>query len=101
MRGAFTYIMSNKSHTIYVGSTENLPQRVLQHKARKTRGAFTTRYRFTRLVWYELHPTIAAARKRELQIKPWHRKRKVALIQATNPNWDDLSRRFLELLMLE
>ncbi|HJQ41176.1 MAG TPA: hypothetical protein VKB93_28900 [Thermoanaerobaculia bacterium] len=41
------------------------------------------------------------AAKREKQIKKWPRKRKVALIQAGNPNWLDLSWRLDPLRLLE
>jgi putative endonuclease len=38
------------------------------------------------------------ALRRERQIKACSRAKKVALIQTLNPNWDDLSRRFVDLL---
>jgi putative endonuclease len=98
VRGAFVYIMSNKSHTLYVGATTELQQRVLQHKNGNAPGSFTRRYRFTRLVWYEVAFNRPAAMKRERQIKAWSRRKKVALIQSMNPNWDDLSRKFVGLL---
>ncbi len=88
--------MSNKSHTLYVGATNEIMQRVLQHKNRHS--AFTHRYRFTRLVWYEVASNMSVAMKRERQIKAWSRPKKVALIQSINPNWDDLSRKFIGFL---
>lgn len=101
MRGAFTYIMSNKSHTLYVGATTNLERRVLEHKRKQDRNAFTARYRFTRLVWFEVADDMAAAERRERQIKAWSRMKKITLIQDGNPNWDDLSRRLTALLRLQ
>ena len=96
MRGAFVYIMSNRSHTLYVGATNEIWQRVLEHK--NGNSTFTRRYRFTRLVWYEVATNMPAAMKRERQIKAWSRPKKVALIQSMNPNWDDLSRKFVQFL---
>jgi len=97
-RAAFTYIMSNKSHTLYVGATRDLIDRVRQHKQKIFPNAFTARYNFDRLVWYEAWPTFEEAEKREQSIKMWSRARKVALIQAGNPNWLDLSNRYLDAL---
>jgi putative endonuclease len=85
-------MMSNKSHTLYVGSTVDLAARVRQHKTPSNRKSFSGQYRFTRLVWCEAHTTLAEARRRETQLKGWRRQKKVALIQESNPNWDDLSR---------
>ena len=42
-------------------------------------------------VYWEFYETIDAAITREKQIKGWLRDRKVALIQAANPEWADLS----------
>ena len=56
-----------------------------------TRG-FTARYTFDRLVWFELQASKASAAKREKQIKAWTRTKRIALIQAINPNWIDLHR---------
>jgi putative endonuclease len=42
------------------------------------------------LVWYELHETMIDAITREKQIKAGNRARKLALIEAMNPEWNDL-----------
>lgn len=97
-RAAFTYVMSNKSHRIYVGATNDLIQRVRQHKQKVYPSAFTARYNFDRLVWYESWPTFEEALAREHAIKMWSRARKVELIQAANPNWLDLSDRWISAL---
>jgi len=97
---AYVYIMSNKSHTIYVGSTTDLLARVRQHKEKQIKKAFTARYRFTRLVYFELLPDIATAQAREMEIKGWTRAKKVALIQSVNPRWMDQSPRLSDLSFL-
>ncbi len=91
-------MMSNKSHRLYVGATRDLIQRVRQHKRKMYPSAFTARYNFDRLVWYESFPTFEEALDRERRIKNLHRADKVALIQAENPNWLDLSDRWLSAL---
>jgi putative endonuclease len=97
---AYVYVMSNKSHTIYVGSTIDLLLRVRQHKEKRKEGAFTARYHFTRLVYFEVLPDIDAARARETEIKGWTRAKKVTLIQSVNPRWGDLSQRLSDLSFL-
>lgn len=97
---AYVYIMSNKSHTIYVGSTKDLLARVRQHKEKRLKKAFTARYHFTRLVYFEVLADIAAAEAHEMEIKGWTRTKKVALIQSVNPRWMDLSPRLNDLSFL-
>lgn len=87
----YVYMISNNSHTLYTGSTNDLIRRVYEHKNRLFPNAFTAQYTFDRLVWFEVQPTKPAARKRELQLKGWKRERKVALIREQNPYWEDLS----------
>ena len=98
---AYTYIVSNKSHRLYVGWTTDLIVRVRQHREKRYPNGFTARYNFDRLVWFEAHTTRKAAWTREHQIKGWLRAKKVALIQATNPKWLDLFREIHELLRLD
>jgi putative endonuclease len=101
MRQAYVYIMSNKSHRLYVGSTTNLPRRVAEHKMKRFPSGFTARYNFDRLVWFEVVADLACASEQERKIKRWLRRRKVALIQESNPNWLDLSLQWSELLMVQ
>jgi putative endonuclease len=97
---AYVYIISNKSHTIYVGSTVDLLLRVRQHREKRFRKAFTARYHFMRLVYFEVLLDAAAAEAREMEIKGWTRARKVALIQEKNPRLMDLTSRSTDLSFL-
>lgn len=97
----FAYIMSNRSHRIYVGATADLPSRVHEHKTGAYPNGFTARYRFDRLVYYEVTNGYSSALQRERTIKGWTRKRKVALIREKNPNWLDLPVDSLTLLQLD
>jgi putative endonuclease len=94
-RGAWVYIMTNRYRgTLYVGSTTDLPARVLQH--RTGRGSrFCAENGLTQLVWAEFVPDIVEAKHHEQRVKRWHRDWKIALIEKTNPDWDDLFDRLL------
>ena len=65
----YVYIISNANRTLYVGLAWDLVRRVEQHKKGTFENAFTKRYNFDRLVYFEMLPTRAAAAKREKQIK--------------------------------
>jgi len=84
------YILTSKRNgTLYVGLTSNLAERVWEHKNNMVEG-FTRRYGLHRLVWYEVHETMESAIVREKRIKGWRRIWKLELIEATNPDWEDL-----------
>ena len=86
----FVYIMTNHARTLYTGVTSDLERRVYQHKGKLLPG-FTERYNIDRLVYVEESGDVKSAIEREKQIKGWRRKRKVDLIEAANPHWEDLS----------
>jgi len=84
------YILANRRNgTLYTGVTSNLPQRVWQHHTGIV-GGFTKRYGCKMLVWYEQHSTMLDAIAHEKQIKGGSRKKKLALIEASNSGWRDL-----------
>lgn len=89
MKSYFVYIMTNKSKTLYTGVTNHLERRVYEHKNKLVAG-FTSRYNITKLVYYEETNDVSVALAREKQIKGWLRAKKVALIEAENPEWKDL-----------
>jgi putative endonuclease len=84
------YILAGESGVLYTGMTNNLARRVWQHQQRQSPG-FTRTYNVKKLVWFEAHGTASSAIAREKQIKGWLRARKIALIEAVNPRWKDLS----------
>jgi putative endonuclease len=47
-------------------------------------------------VYYEQTANVAAGIAREKQLKGWVRRRKVKLIESTNPTWDDLAASWFE-----
>jgi putative endonuclease len=85
------YILTNKNNNVlYTGVTSNLPERMKKHRDKTYNNSFTRRYNTYKLVWFERHLTMAEAIKREKQFKGGSRKKKLDLINAFNPDWDDL-----------
>ena len=84
------YIMASRSRTLYVGMTGRLKRRVLEHKCNLHPG-FASRYHCDRLVWFENFEYVNNAIATEKKLKGWLRTRKIALIETTNPTWEDLS----------
>ena len=81
--------MASRSRNLYVGITNNLVRRVVEHKAGEIAG-FTRRYHVDRLVYIESFRDLRAGIAREKQIKSWRREKKLALIAHMNPTWLDL-----------
>ena len=86
----YVYILASSSRTLYTGVTNDLARRLYEHRSGLA-SAFTRRYSVHRLVHVETATNPRDAIARETQIKRWTRKKKVALIEATNPAWKELS----------
>ena len=83
-------MLTNTYHTVlYTGVTSNLQKRIAEHR-NKSFGGFSARYNLNIVVYFEELPNIVAAIEREKQIKDWSRAKKNALVNGTNPNWEDL-----------
>ena len=73
------YVLGCSDGSFYVGVTDDVQRRVQEHNDGK--GAdWTGARRPVRLVWSEPHPTLAAARRRENQLKRWSHTKKAALV---------------------
>jgi putative endonuclease len=91
MHGRFwVYIVASQSGTLYTGMTNNLDRRVCEHKQHLVPG-FTAKHDCTRLVYFEEFASALHAIAREKQIKSWLRCKKIVLIEAMNPHWNDLA----------
>jgi len=89
---SYIYLLANKhNNVLYTGVTSDLIRRVYEHKSKLVKG-FTQKYNVDRLVYYEACANIVVAIEREKQIKAWSRKKKDELINALNPEWNDLYR---------
>ena len=84
------YIMASRSRTLYIGVSSDLFKRGWEHK-NGTYGGFTSKYRITRLVYYEEFVLMPNAIAREKQLKRWSRSKKLWLINRQNPTWIDLA----------
>ena len=90
MRQPVVYILASPNErALYIGVTTDLGRRLEEH--RLGRSQHTTRYNITKLVYVEAHETAPDAIEREKQLKRWRREKKIALIDAANPEWRDLS----------
>ncbi len=90
MRTYYVYIMTNHSHTLYTGMTNDLLRRVYEHKRGLIPG-FTKKYKIKQLIYFEETDDVTVAIAREKQIKGWLRQKKIDLIESVNPTWDDLA----------
>ena len=91
MKQYYVYLMASYRRVLYVGVTNDLQRRVYQHKTKAHPDSFTAKYNVNRLVYHEQFGDINDAIAREKQIKGWRRSKKTDLVEATNPDWQDLS----------
>jgi len=90
LHGGWIYIMANRHRgTMYVGVTTDLAARICQHRT-GTGSDFCDRRGLKRLVWAERGDSIENCIAHEKRVKRWRREWKFALIERTNPDWDDL-----------
>jgi len=86
----WVYILaSQRNGTLYIGMTNDLFRRISEHKAGEIKG-FTQKYKVGILVWKEEFQYVTDAIAREKQLKKFYRKEKLILIEASNPEWQDL-----------
>jgi putative endonuclease len=88
---AYVYIMASSFQRLYIGITTEIETRVAQHKEGSYSGSFTSRYKIDKLVYFERFARIPEAIAREKQLKKWSRIKKLRLIIAQNPTWQDLA----------
>jgi putative endonuclease len=86
----YVYILaSRKDGAIYLGVTNDQVRRIYERRIKALR-SFASRYNITRPVWFEIYDDPISAISREKELKKWKRAWKVKLIEANNPQWDDL-----------
>lgn len=80
----YMYLVLCKDGTYYTGISQDVEARFVCHKSK--RGAFYTKGRGVEKILYkEKYDNIDDARKREIQVKDWSRKKKEKLI---NGEWN-------------
>lgn len=72
-------MVQNNRGKLYVGVSESPYNRLKEHNTQ--RGSVFTKSGKFRVVFKEEYPTLAEARKREVQIKKWRRDKKETLIE--------------------
>ena len=89
-RRPVVYVLASPNRrALYIGVTTDLGRRLEEHRLGLS--AHTARYNITRLVYSESLDTAPDAIEREKQLKRWRREKKIALIEAANPECLDLS----------
>ncbi|MGB5419449.1 GIY-YIG nuclease family protein [Algibacter sp.] len=85
-------MMTNKPNgVLYIGVTDNIEERVKEHRLKVYPKSFTAKYNCDKLVYFEEFENGSEAEKRERQLKKWKREWKIELIEDMNPSWTDLS----------
>jgi len=93
----YVYILTNATNVIlYTGVTKDLVRRVYEHRHNLDPDSFTAKYKIHKLVYFEVTSDVRAAIAREKEIKGWRRSKKNALVETTNPKWEDLYQMILE-----
>ncbi|MCR5888155.1 GIY-YIG nuclease family protein [Hymenobacter sp. J193] len=86
----YVYILTNANHAVlYIGITNDLPRRIYEHRTGLHPG-FTRKYNVHHLTYWEQFTDVNAAIEREKQLKGGSRQKKLDLINAFNPEWQDL-----------
>lgn len=76
----FTYILECADKTLYVGATNNLEKRLVQHNNSKSGAHYTKIRRPVVLKYKEEFETLKESRSREAELKRWSRSKKMALL---------------------
>lgn len=78
----FVYILECADKTLYVGCTNNLEKRLIQHNNLKSGAHYTKIRRPVTLKYSENFDNLKEARAREAEIKRWVKSKKMALITS-------------------
>ena len=81
-----TYILECADKTLYVGCTNDLEKRIIQHNNSKSGAHYTKIRRPVFLKYSETFETLKEARQREAEIKRWSRNKKMELINKKKIN---------------
>jgi putative endonuclease len=86
----YVYIIaSRKDGAIYIGVTNDIIRRIYEHRTKAVPG-FTSKYNVTRLGWFEIYEDPISAISREKKLKNGNGRGRSELIEAQNPEGNDL-----------
>lgn len=88
----WVYMLQCADQSYYVGHTNDLEKRIMEHQTGEVDGYTATR-RPLRVVFTQEFPSREEALATELQIKGWSRKKKQALVRGDWPEISRLARR--------
>lgn len=79
MKQYYVYILKCKDQSLYVGVTNNISRRFIEHSKGINESCFTFKRRPVELIFYQEFNNIEEAISYEKKIKKWSRKKKLAL----------------------
>ena len=86
----YVYMTTNeKDGILYVGITNNLLQKIVDHKFWLVEW-LAKKYGLNTCVYYEFYADMDVAMAREKELKRWSREQKIELLESKNPEWIDL-----------
>lgn len=93
MKRSYVYILKCRDASYYVGVTNNVFNRLEEHKKGIDTRSYTFKRRPVKLVFYSEFTEIEKAIEREKQIKKWSRAKKEALIEGRFKDLPNLSKK--------
>ncbi|OIP01511.1 MAG: endonuclease [Bacteroidetes bacterium CG2_30_33_31] len=93
MKTMYVYILHCADDSFYIGVTNNIERRFLEHQQGIHEGSYTSYRRPVELVYYEEFDGPLVAIAREKQLKNWSRAKKLALIQAHERELKNLAKK--------
>ena len=87
MKLFYVYILKCRDSSYYVGITNDIERRILEHKEGISPKSYTFKRRPVQLVYFETYNDFQIAENWEKKLKGWSRKKKEALIEN---NWNKL-----------
>ena len=89
----FVYILLCSDGSYYIGVTNDIERRIMEHNEGVDSSSFTYPRRPIELKFLEYYDDVIKAIEREKQLKGWSRKKKEALIEQNIPALKDLSKK--------
>lgn len=84
MSNWYFYIARCQDKSLYIGISSNTKKRIIKHNVGQ-RAQWVKQHGQAEIVYTEKCNTYSEARKRELQVKKWSRKKKENLIKHKHP----------------
>ena len=96
MKKYYVYILKCSDDTFYVGMTNDIERRFIEHQEGKNPSSYTYNRRPVELVFYTSFSNVEMAIEFEKQIKKWSRAKKLALIEGRYEDLVNLAKKRFE-----